>query len=102
MPRPRIGGKDVIIPSGHVQDRVVTPPRTTLKLYPLGTAAAPCPSDLLIRRATIAALGGFEEHFTGARQMYEDQGFLAKPFCFDDLVRNVRALAIDAPLPGSR
>lgn len=23
-------------------------------------------------------LGGFEEHFSGARQMYEDQGFLAK------------------------
>jgi glycosyltransferase involved in cell wall biosynthesis len=72
------GGDDVIIPSGHVQDRVVAPPEATLKLYPLGTAAAPCPSDLLIRCTAVAALGGFEEHFTGARQMYEDQGFLAK------------------------
>ena len=72
------GGDDVIIPSGHVQDRVVAPPETTLKLYPLGTAAAPCPSDLLMRRTAVAALGGFEEHFTGAKQMYEDQGFLAK------------------------
>jgi hypothetical protein len=26
----------------------------------------------------VDALGGFEEHFTGARQLYEDQGFLAK------------------------
>jgi glycosyltransferase involved in cell wall biosynthesis len=66
------GGHDVIVPSGHVQDRA------TLKLYPLGTAAAPCPSDLLMRRPVVAALGGFEEHFTGAKQMYEDQAFLAK------------------------
>ena len=41
-------------------------------------AAAPCPSDLFLRRAAIAAVGGFEERFTGANQMYEDQGFLAK------------------------
>jgi glycosyltransferase involved in cell wall biosynthesis len=72
------GGHDVIVPSGHVQDRVVAPPESTLKLYPLGTAAAPCPSDLLMRRPVVAALGGFEEHFTGAKQMYEDQAFLAK------------------------
>lgn len=72
------GGDDVIVPSGHVQDRIVTPPAAALRLYPLGTAAAPCPSDLLMRRARVAALGGFEEHFTGPRQLYEDQGFLAK------------------------
>jgi glycosyltransferase involved in cell wall biosynthesis len=72
------GGDDVIIASGHVQDRVVAPPETALKLYPLGRAAAPCPSDLLMRRAAVARLGGFEEHFTGVKQLYEDQGFLAK------------------------
>ena len=72
------GGGDVIVPSGHVQDRVVSPPEATLKLYPLGTAAAPCPSDLFVRRAAVAAVGGFEERFTGARQLYEDQAFLAK------------------------
>jgi glycosyltransferase involved in cell wall biosynthesis len=72
------GGVDRIIPSGHVQDRVVEPPETTLRLYPLGRAAAPCPSDLLLRGSTVAALGGFEEHFTGPKQMYEDQAFLAK------------------------
>ena len=69
------GGDDVMIPSGGVPARVVAPPETTLKLYPLGTAAAPCPSDLLMRRTAVAALGGFEEHFTGAKQMYEDRGF---------------------------
>lgn len=72
------GGDDRIIPTGHVQDRVVTPPDASLALYPLGSAAAPCPSDLLLRREAVAAVGGFEEHFTGANQMYEDQGFLAK------------------------
>lgn len=72
------GGTDSIIQTGHVQDRVVEPPEATLALYPLGGAAAPCPSDLLLRRAAVTAVGGFEEHFTGANQMYEDQGFLAK------------------------
>jgi GT2 family glycosyltransferase len=73
-----MGGADSIIQTGHVQDRVVEPPEATLALYPLGGAAAPCPSDLLLRRAAVTAVGGFEEHFTGANQMYEDQGFLAK------------------------
>ena len=49
-----------------------------LAVYPLGTADAPCPSDLMVRRSTALALGGFEESFTGALQMYEDQAFLAK------------------------
>jgi len=85
------GGEDVLIPTGHVQNRVVHPPEASLALYPLGSAAAPCPSDLLLRRDVVMALGGFEEHFTGPRQMYEDQGFLAKlylaaPLFFSDRV----------------
>jgi glycosyltransferase involved in cell wall biosynthesis len=85
------GGEDVLIPTGHVQNRIVRPPEASLALYPLGAAAAPCPSDLLLRRDVVAALGGFEEHFTGPRQMYEDQGFLAKlylaaPVFFSDRV----------------
>ena len=72
------GGTDVDIPTGHVRDRLVPPPEASLALYPLGKAAAPCPSDLMLRRDVVVTLGGFEEHFTGPRQMYEDQGFLAK------------------------
>jgi glycosyltransferase involved in cell wall biosynthesis len=72
------GGTDSVIQTGHVRDCVVAPPEATLALYPLGTAPAPCPSDLLLRRAAVTAIGGFEEHFTGANQMYEDQAFLAK------------------------
>ena len=72
------GGEDTLIPTGHKQDQIVLPPEASLALYPLGTAAAPCPSDLLLRREPVSRIGGFEEHFTGPRQMYEDQGFLAK------------------------
>ena len=72
------GGTDEVIPTGHVQNRPVEPPEAILAVYPLGKAAAPCPSDLIVRRATALALGGFEESFTGALQMYEDQAFLAK------------------------
>lgn len=72
------GGKDRVIPTGHRQNEPVGPPEATLNLYPLGTAPAPCPSDLMLRSSQVAAIGGFEGHFTGARQMYEDQGFLGK------------------------
>ena len=72
------GGRDRIVPTGHIQNRPVHPPETSLALYPLGTADAPCPSDLMVRRSAALALGGFEESFTGALQMYEDQAFLAK------------------------
>ena len=85
------GRQDVIVPTGHAQNRVIPPPEASLALYPLGKAVAPCPSDLLLRRNVVASLGGFEEHFTGPRQMYEDQAFLAKlylaaPVFFSDKV----------------
>ncbi|HVC55605.1 MAG TPA: glycosyltransferase family A protein [Stellaceae bacterium] len=85
------GGRDEIVPTGHVRNEIVRPPEAALALYPLGTAPSPCPSDLLLRRAAVAAVGGFEEHFTGPRQLYEDQGFLAKlylssPVYFSDRI----------------
>jgi glycosyltransferase involved in cell wall biosynthesis len=72
------GGQDRLVRTGHVQNRPVPPPAASLRLYPLGHAAAPCPSDLMVRRSAARRLGGFEESFTGALQMYEDQAFLAK------------------------
>jgi glycosyltransferase involved in cell wall biosynthesis len=72
------GGDDNLIPTGHAVGRPIAPPEAMLAMYPLGTADAPCPSDLMVRRTTALALGGFEESFTGALQMYEDQAFLAK------------------------
>jgi glycosyltransferase involved in cell wall biosynthesis/SAM-dependent methyltransferase len=56
-------------------DALFDPPSLTTRLYPLGTATAPCPSDFMLRRRAIEATGGFEECFRG---LYEDQAFLAK------------------------
>jgi glycosyltransferase involved in cell wall biosynthesis len=85
------GELDETVPTGHISNVVVHPPETSLALYPLGKAAAPCPSDLLLRLDAVRAVGQFEEHFSGPRQMYEDQGFLAKlylayPVYFSDQV----------------
>lgn len=74
------GGTDEIIATGHVLEQPVPPPHALLKVYPLGRADPPCPSDLLMRRAIVEAIGGFEESFIGALQLYEDQAFLAKFF----------------------
>jgi glycosyltransferase involved in cell wall biosynthesis len=74
------GGEDAVLPTGHVQDTVVAPPEAALALYPLGRAAAPCPSDLLLRRDLVGSISGFEEQFTGPLQLYEDQAFLAKVY----------------------
>ncbi|UVF18417.1 glycosyltransferase family 2 protein [Microvirga terrae] len=80
------GGDDVLTPTGHAQNTVVRPPEASLALYPLGKAVAPCPSDMLLRRAAVDAVGRFEVQFRGA---YEDQAFLAKlylawPIYFSD------------------
>lgn len=72
------GGEDVLVPTGHCQDVLVAPPEAALALYPLGEAAAPCPSDLMLSKTFVEQVGGFEESFTGDLQMYEDQAFLAK------------------------
>ena len=72
------GGEDEIIPSGPIFDRSVAPPQALLSVYPLGSANAPCPSDVLLRAAVVREVGGFEEHFTHEKQAYEDQGFFSK------------------------
>jgi glycosyltransferase involved in cell wall biosynthesis len=72
------GQADRILPTGARQDEVIPPPVASITNYPLGRAFAPCPSDLLLRGDLVRVIGGFEEHFTGPRQMYEDQAFLAK------------------------
>jgi glycosyltransferase involved in cell wall biosynthesis len=72
------GDHDFLIPTGHVFDRPVPQPEALLALYPLGTADAPCPSDVMIRADVLARIGGFEEHFTGEKQAYEDQGCFSK------------------------
>ena len=72
--------RDHIPDLGVALNRLFEPGELSLLVYPLGKAAAPCPSDLLIRRDAITRLNGFEESFTGKYQMYEDQAFLAKMY----------------------
>lgn len=74
------GGEDRAVPTGPAGDTVLAPPETSLQLYPLGKADAPCPSDVMLRASQIALRGGFEAHFTGPLQMYEDQAFFAKVY----------------------
>lgn len=85
------GGQDTIEPSGVSINRVVLPPEAACTLYPLGSHGAPCPSDLLMRRSAIELVGGFEERYVRAYQLYEDQAFLIKlymaaPVYFSDRV----------------
>lgn len=70
--------RDRVVPVGAPRDRVTAPPDLLGLLYPFGPGYAPCPSDLLLRRAAADAVGGFEEHFHGEAQLYEDQAFLTK------------------------
>jgi glycosyltransferase involved in cell wall biosynthesis len=72
------GGADYIASPGPPRDCLVEPPALLTLNYPLGPGPAPCPSDLLLRRAAVERVGGFEEEFQGELQLYEDQAFLAK------------------------
>ena len=72
------GDQDVLIKTGHLLDRPIPHPEALLALYPLGSASAPCPSDVMVRMQVVRNLGGFEEHFTAEKQAYEDQGFFTK------------------------
>jgi glycosyltransferase involved in cell wall biosynthesis len=71
---------DVIIQMGCESDRKFNPPELLNALYPLSTGAAPCPSGIMFRKDTFLNCGGFEEHFTGKFQLYEDQAFLHKVY----------------------
>jgi len=85
------GGIDRLIPTGHVRDNVVRSPEAALGIYPLGKAKAPTPSDLLIRRDILIAIGGFEARFTGPLQLYEDQVLLAKMYLATSVYFSSRA-----------
>jgi len=64
-----------------VPAEAVAAPRTLLRLLLESKASSPCPSDILVRREAVEAVGGFEgEAFAGINQLYEDQAFLAKVY----------------------
>ena len=71
------GGADRLVASGNGRDALSRPPRTSLEVYPLGSADMPCPSDVMVRREIVAEIGGWEEQFTG---FYDDCAFFSKIF----------------------
>lgn len=71
---------NVEIAVGAPPDEVYAPFELSYLLYPLGKGAAPGPCALMLKRETIARVGGFEESFTKQYQLYEDQAFLAKVY----------------------
>jgi glycosyltransferase involved in cell wall biosynthesis len=75
---PAAMGSDRVVPVGVAGDRLYEPPSLMTGLYPLGAGAAPPPSNLLLRRDVVQAVGGFEASFRGALMLYEDQAFLSK------------------------
>ena len=76
----RADSADLVIPIGAEADTLIAPPQLMTTLYPLGTGAAPPPSDLLLRRNVVQAVGGFEASFRGPLMLYEDQAFLSKVY----------------------
>lgn len=69
---------NVTVKVGAPANRLYAPPELMYLLYPLGRGAAPCPSGIIMARDALIRTGGFEESFTGANQVYEDQAFLCK------------------------
>lgn len=71
--------EDMILQVGDgMPEGIYQPPLLMTLLYPLGKGYAPCPSGLMCSRAVLKSIRGFEAHFTGPNQMYEDQAFLSK------------------------
>jgi glycosyltransferase involved in cell wall biosynthesis len=78
--KPEDAHRDHVPKLGVQTDTLFEPPTLSTLVYPLGPATAPCPSDLLLRRAALARVGLFEEAFRGMYQLYDDQTFLAKVY----------------------
>ena len=75
--RPEDRKRDYVIDLKLPADRTYDPP-TLLLPFLQREAPTPCPSDVLVRRATAVSVGGFEAHFIGVNMVYEDQAFFSK------------------------
>ncbi len=80
------GGADEVVRTGGSIASIAPPGAPVPVLYPLGDGGAPSPSEVLLRRDAVIAVGGPEDAF---RDMYEDQVLftklmLAYPTCFSD------------------
>jgi glycosyltransferase involved in cell wall biosynthesis/SAM-dependent methyltransferase len=75
--RPEDRERDYVIDLKLPSDRAYDPPGLLLPFLQRA-APTPCPSDVLVRRATAVSVGGFEAHFVGVNMVYEDQAFFSK------------------------
>lgn len=75
--RPEDVQRDYQYDLGIPPARLMKPP-SLLALCLERQAITPCPSNILLRRAAVEQVGGFEESFRGMYQHCEDQAFLAK------------------------
>lgn len=69
--------RDYVIDLRLAADRVYDAPALLLPFLKR-EAPTPCPCDVLVRRDVALSVGGFEEHFRGTYQVYEDQAFFSK------------------------
>ncbi|HSJ64613.1 MAG TPA: glycosyltransferase family 2 protein [Gemmatimonadaceae bacterium] len=63
------------VPSLGVEPETVYAPPSLVPRFLDGTAVVPCPCSILVTRAAVEAVGGFDE---SVRNIYEDQAFLAR------------------------
>jgi glycosyltransferase involved in cell wall biosynthesis len=63
---------------GRQSNHLFAPFELVKYLYPISDGNAPCPSGIIVRRDSVLKHKGFESHFTGKFQLYEDQAFLHK------------------------
>ena len=81
------GGQDNHPSLEQPVDRPLPPPAGLWTCAPLARGRAPNPSDLLVRRQALQAVGGFEPEFTG---LFDDQVLMAKLYLrFTLLARDV-------------
>jgi GT2 family glycosyltransferase len=66
--------RDYVPALGVAPGTVYSPPSLVPRFLD-GSAVVPCPSSILVTRAAIEAVGGFDE---SVRNIYEDQAFLAR------------------------
>jgi len=74
---PANSGRDSLLEIGIKGSQVIDPP-LLLRLSLESKVPTASPSDVLLRKDVVEQIGGFEEEFRGAYQLFEDQAFFAK------------------------
>lgn len=79
--------RDVIANPTVNKNILIKPPTllTTCIFVPEHKAATPSPSNILLRRESVERIGGFENHFNGIYQMFEDKAFFTKLYLHESV-----------------